>query len=37
MSSEHHVVLARENNFLVEIWVSCVFPHDLMRRLIPKH
>jgi hypothetical protein len=37
MSSEHQVVLARENNFLVEIWVCCVFPHNLMRRLIPKH
>jgi hypothetical protein len=37
MSSEHQVVLARENNFLVEIWVSCVFLDDLMQRLIPKH
>jgi hypothetical protein len=35
--SGHQVVLARENNFLVEIWVSYVFPDDLMRLLIPKH
>jgi hypothetical protein len=34
--SGHEVVLARENNFLVEIWVSSVFPDDLIRRLILK-